>query len=50
MLKLSKQLKENRINLETYTDCFEKVKKELVDTYKNWCYVKKKYKLNMNFL
>ncbi|MGG7195879.1 hypothetical protein ACQPUI_04000 [Clostridium butyricum] len=35
ILKLSKQLKEKKINLETYTDCFEKVKEELVDTYKN---------------
>jgi len=35
LLKDAKMLKNNEINLETYTDCFNTAKKEIIDTFKN---------------
>lgn len=35
MLKIGKMFKNNEINLETYTYCFDKIRREMIETYKN---------------
>jgi hypothetical protein len=34
-LKVVKMLKDNQINLDTYTDCFNQIRREIIDTFKH---------------